>query len=310
MNRKAIFLILLVIFVFACKQKDAQKLSNENSLLWKVSGNGLNEPSYLYGTMHIICKEDALLSENFISVIKGTDAIVFEIDMENIGMDEMMESLEKMKMKGDTTLEDLLDEADLANVKEYIEEADLMLPYSELKSYLPILAYAILAEGISECEESTGIEEEITSIAKKYKKKTFGIETLEYQMGVMDSISYSVQANMLADYIDSLRRPGGIAIEKEKLRGFNKVYTTQNLDSLNKLIVEIDPTFTEAFADILLYNRNRNWVAELKKLMKEKSLVLAVGAGHLPGKKGLIDLLRKEGYEVTPVENNISPKKK
>ena len=59
------------------------------------------------------------------------------------------------------------------------------------------------------------------------------------------------------------------------------------------------------YTDILLYNRNRNWVAKLKTLLPSKALVIAVGAGHLPGEQGLINLLRKEGYNVTPVDNKL-----
>jgi uncharacterized protein YbaP (TraB family) len=53
---------------------------------------------------------------------------------------------------------------------------------------------------------------------------------------------------------------------------------------------------------ILLYNRNRNWVQKLKTIMSEKSVTIAVGAGHLAGEKGVIKLLRKEGYTVKPVK--------
>jgi uncharacterized protein len=58
------------------------------------------------------------------------------------------------------------------------------------------------------------------------------------------------------------------------------------------------------YEDVLLTNRNRNWVVKLNTLLKDKALVIAVGAGHLPGDKGLINLLRKEGYTLTPVENS------
>ena len=94
------------------------------------------------------------------------------------------------------------------------------------------------------------------------------------------------------------------------MRRLSKVYFIQDLDSLNKMIVEADPAFMASFADLLLYNRNRNWVTELKKLMTKRSLILAVGAGHLPGEEGVINLLRKEGYEVTAIKNDLPVKKK
>ena len=79
-------------------------------------------------------------------------------------------------------------------------------------------------------------------------------------------------------------------------------YKKQDLKKLEDLMVETDAGMA-GFTDLLLYHRNQNWVKKLKSLMLEKSLVIAVGAGHLPGEKGVINLLRKEGYTVTPVEN-------
>ena len=69
-----------------------------------------------------------------------------------------------------------------------------------------------------------------------------------------------------------------------------------------------DPTIG-GFADILLYDRNANWVKKLQQLMPENSLVIAVGAGHLPGKKGVLNLLREAGYKVEPIKNEMIKKK-
>ena len=82
-------------------------------------------------------------------------------------------------------------------------------------------------------------------------------------------------------------------------------YKKQDLKKLEDLMVETDAGMA-GFTDLLLYHRNQNGVKRLKTLMLEKSLVIAVGAGHLPGEKGVINLLRKEGYTVTPVENKLS----
>ncbi|HEX2607399.1 MAG TPA: TraB/GumN family protein, partial [Flavisolibacter sp.] len=61
--------------------------------------------------------------------------------------------------------------------------------------------------------------------------------------------------------------------------------------------------------NLLLYNRNANWAKKLDGLLEQNSLVVAVGAGHLPGEKGVISLLRKAGYKVEPVKNNMVRKK-
>jgi uncharacterized protein len=304
MKRSATFFFLLVLFVLACKQKDAKIATNENSLLWKISGNGLKRPSYIYGTVHIICSEDALLSDDFKKIIKNSDEVYFEVDLDNI--EEMFSILDKMKMRGDTTLEDLLSGSDFEKVKNFIEENSPLLPFSELKTYLPILVSALLVEEVMTCKEKTGIEEVIQEVAEKYKKPIEGIETLKYQLSITDSIPYAEQAKELVTFIDSASNKGWMKAEIDK---FYNAYNEQDLEKLLEMTSKMDSSLIK-FGDLLLYNRNRNWVVELKKLLPKKSLVLAVGAGHLPGKNGVIDLLRKEGYEVTPVENNISRKKK
>jgi uncharacterized protein YbaP (TraB family) len=84
----------------------AQEANKNNTLLWKISGNGLERPSYLFGTIHLLCEEDAVLSKNMMKAIKDCDEVYFEVDMDN--MFEMISVIGKMKMKGDTTLKDLL----------------------------------------------------------------------------------------------------------------------------------------------------------------------------------------------------------
>src|SRR5688572_32233076 len=101
----------------------SQKNSNaENTLLWKISGNGLKKPSYLFGTIHMLCKEDAGLSDSLKNIIKNVKEVYFEVDLDN--MFEMLTVMSKMKMRGDTTLQDLLSETDYEKVKNYFKQKD------------------------------------------------------------------------------------------------------------------------------------------------------------------------------------------
>ena len=137
--------------------------------------------------------------------------------------------------------------------------------------------------------------------AKQHNKKVKGLETMAYQAGVLDSIPYKLQAEQLVTYIDKSNK--GEEDDKE-MKDMFEAYKSQDLKKLEALMVETDAGMA-GFIDIMLYHRNRNWVNKLKPLLPEKSLLIAVGAGHLPGEKGVINLLRKEGYTVTPVENKI-----
>lgn len=305
MNRYVTITISLIVVVFACKQKDVEVSAKGNSLLWKISGNGLEQPSYLYGTVHVLCEEDAGLSENFKKIIRSSDEVYFEIDMDDIGA--MLKALGQMKMKKDTTLEELLNKSDFEKVKAYLDENDYDIPFSELKQYLPILTISIFFDEILTCKETTGVEEVILEVAEKSKKIISGLESLEYQLSVLDSIPYTEQAKCLVEFIDN-----SIVNKSRMMRQVEEMYESyyqQDLNMVDKLTFEADPSMAK-FADILLYNRNNNWISKLKEILPGQSLVIAVGAGHLPGEKGMINLLRKEGYEVTALENKLPGRKK
>ena len=278
----------------------AQKSNADNTLLWKISGNGLKKPSYIFGTIHMLCKDDAVLSDSLKNVIKNVNEVYFEVDLDN--MFEMLGVMSKMKMKGDTTLQDLLSEADYEKVKNYFETKGSMLPFSMLEKYKPMLAASTLQQGSFACETTAMMEQVIMEEAKQHKKSIKGLESMGYQASVLDSIPYKLQAEQLLSYIDKAEKGGD---EDKEFTEMMNAYKNQDLQKLEEMLMKSDPSISN-YTDILLYNRNRNWVNKLKGLLSEKALLIAVGAGHLPGKEGCINLLRKEGYKVTPVKNVVS----
>ncbi|MGK2863812.1 MAG: TraB/GumN family protein [Chitinophagaceae bacterium] len=275
----------------------AQKNNADNTLLWKISGNGLKKPSYLFGTIHMLCKDDAVLSDSMINIIKNVKDVYFEVDLDNLF--EMLGVMGKMKMLGDTTLQDLLSEADYEKVKNHFELKGSMLPFSMLEKYKPMLAASSLQQGSMPCESTAMMEQVIMEEAKKQNKSIKGLESMGYQASVLDSIPYKVQAEQLVSYIDKISNGEDEDIEMTEMM---KAYNDQDLKKLEEMLMKSDPGISN-YTDILLYNRNRNWVKKLKELLPEKPLLIAVGAGHLPGENGCINLLRKEGYKLSPVKN-------
>jgi len=278
----------------------AQKNNTENTLLWKISGNGVKKPSYLFGTIHMLCADDAVLSDSLKNVIKRVQEVYFEVDLDN--MFEMLGVMSKMKMKGDTTLQDLLSEEDYQKVKNYFETKESILPFSMLETYKPMLAASTLQQGGMACEATAMMEQVIMQEAKQYNKSIKGLESMGYQASVLDNIPYKLQADQLVSYIDNANKGDG---EDKELTEMMDAYRNQNLQKLEEMLMKSDPSISN-YTDILLYNRNDNWVLKLKQLLPEKSMLIAVGAGHLPGKKGCINLLRQAGYKVTPVKNTMT----
>jgi uncharacterized protein len=277
----------------------AQSGKENNTLLWKISGNGLERPSYLFGTIHLLCKEDALLSDNMKKAIRDCDEVYFEVDLDNLF--EMFGAMNKMKMRNDTTLQELLSEEDYKKVKDYFETKSTMLPFSMLETYKPMLAASTIEEGALPCDNTAMMEQVIMTLAKEHKKNIKGLETMAYQAGVLDSIPYKLQAEQLVAFID--KSNNGEDDDSEMKEMFD-AYKNQDLQKLENLLISTDAGIA-GFTDVLLYNRNENWVEKLESLLPKKSLMIAVGAGHLPGEKGVINLLRKKGYILTPVENKM-----
>lgn len=303
MKKWTLAVTALSVALISCAQKENLKAVvdiqdiDSNTLLWKISGNGLEKPSYLFGTIHLLCADDAVLSENMKKAIREADAIYLEVDINNIM--EILGAIGKMKMKGDTTLQDLLSEDDYEKVKNYFEKNSPMLPFSILETFKPILAASTLESGSLACDNTVMMEQVIMEEAKKQDKEIKGLETMSYQAGILDSIPYKLQAQELVGYINNVTK------EDKAMNEIWKAYNEQDMKKLEELMVKSE-IGVDNYTEILLYKRNRNWVEKLKDLLPGNSLLIAVGAGHLPGEKGVINLLRLAGYHVTPVENKAA----
>jgi uncharacterized protein YbaP (TraB family) len=297
MKKWSVGLLVLMTSLAAFAQ---EKNKESKTLLWEISGNGLQRPSYLFGTIHMICSEDAVLSDSLRTAIHNSDVVYFEVDMDNLF--EMLGVVRKMKMRNDTTLADLLTKDDYAKVRKYFEDKGSLLPFSTLETYKPLLAASMLMETGSSCTSPQAMEEVIMKEAKGYGKNVKGLETMAYQLSIFDTIPYKMQAMQLVKYVDEVGKGGDSdSKEYEKLL---QAYREQDLSKLEEFTKSTDMGIS-GFTDILLYNRNRNWVEKLKDILPGKSVLVAVGAGHLPGENGVINLLRKAGFTVKPVPNKI-----
>lgn len=268
-----------------------------NTLLWQISGNGLTHPSYLFGTMHILCSDDATLSDSLKLAIKQCGQIYFELDMDNLG--EMMGAMKYLRMNNGVKLNELLSVEEYNKVENYFKHNNVPLPLSMMVRFKPYFISSMIGEQMMSCPQKNGMEELIMRESKQYNKEIKGLETTEFQASIFDSIPYAKQAKDLVNYIDSIDSYKQVTMEMVE------VYRQQNLDRMDTLMHKSDPGMDE-YMDLLLYGRNRHWVAQMPDIMKQHSTLFAVGAGHLPGEQGVINLLRKKGYTVTPLKNENS----
>src|SRR5690606_26419130 len=288
MKKVSLGFVLTLVTATAFTQ-DKNALNFENTLLWKISGKEITKPSYLFGTIHMLCKEDAILSDSLTYIIQNTDDVYFEVDMDNIF--EMLGMMKQMKMRNDTTWADLLSEEDYEMVKAYFMEKRLLLPFSTMETYKPFLAASMLIEGSNHCESSVAMEQVIKTEAKIKKKKIKGLETMASQLAIFDQIPYKLQADQLVDFINK-EAEGGNSDSGNELAELMAAWQSQDLKKLEEITLKTDIGLS-SFTDILLFNRNQKWVEKLDELLPGRSMLVAVGAGHLPGKKGVINLLRE-----------------
>ena len=295
MKRLLLYSLSTVLFT-GCKAQQNYvfvKQKDNNTLLWQISGNGLKKPSFLFGTFHLLCKDDIRFSDQLKKAVKSSDEIYMELDMDDPSI--MLSGMLYMNMKNGEKLQDLYTPEEYKRLQNYFSDT-LKMPIMMLQSAKPYFLVALLYPRMMNCSDPSGVEEELVKIAKEDKKAIKGLETMQFQASVFDSIPYEWQAKELLNNIDSF------SVYKDEFATMLGFYKNQQLDSLQSSLGKSE-FGSDKYNDLLLNNRNKNWVAQLKEIMKKESVFVAVGAGHLVGDEGLINLLKKAGYKVEPLEN-------
>jgi len=295
---KAVVIIFCCCILFGCKAQSkkavVKKNIDTNTLLWRVSSKQLSKPSYLFGTFHLLCKDDIHFSLELKQSLSKADEVYMEMDMDDPST--MLSGLLYMNIKDGKKLKDFYTIAEYKKVESYFNDI-LHLPIMMFQNIKPYFLVAMLYPKMMNCKTASGVEEELMKLAKENKKEIKGIETIQFQGSVFDSIPYEWQAKELLKNIDSFSQ------YKNEFDTMLAQYKKQQLSSMEKLFNKSEIGSDKKYEDILLTSRNKNWVRQLKKIFKEESVFVAVGAGHLIGKNGLLNLLIKEGYTVEPLLN-------
>lgn len=314
-NRLSFLFTFLVLGFLAqsCHTKTSSRAStsfepipNEKSLLWEVSGNGLKKTSYIYGTIHLIPKADFFITKKTLAALQQAEKVTFEINMKDMNNPlALFGILSKTMMPNGKRLREFISEEDYTLVKAKCDS--LGLPLSMMERVKPIFISIMLDSGGESMQtmgkkesKTTGYEMEFQKIAEKQKKEFGGLETIEFQMGIFDSIPLVVQAEMLVKSVKKTSENGN------ELAELIKIYKTQDIDAMSRLALSGEESGSEPemqnFERIILSKRNRAWIPKMMKQMNEKSTFFAVGAAHLGGNEGVLNLLRQRGYTVLPLK--------
>lgn len=294
LKKKYFKLLPTILFLLVTTLLYAQK--EPKALLWKVSGNGLTEPSYIFGTFHLLGSKYLDEVKEVSEPLKNAKGVVVEMVIDS----SKMMSMAMMTMMTNNKISNLISPEDYKLVSEELQKAS---GYS-LKlfdSFKPMQATLLLSiSRMKKLNEEAlakypgqALDFYISNTGKKAGKTVTQLESMEEQIKmVFDHDPVEVQAkNLVAS------AKGGEPLMKSYVEMFD-LYLNKDLDGLYKLMEDSPEEFD---MDYLVKNRNENWVKKLPEIMASGSQFIAVGAGHLPGENGLIKLLRKKGYNVEGV---------
>jgi len=288
-----IFCVAMVtIAALSAQQGNAESTEIENALLWEISGNDLTEPSYIYGTMHIGDQRILDFGDSVKTAVNAVDAVYGEVDLTDLAA--QMAVMKDMIML-DTTLNELVSEKDYALIQKTLEGTESALLMNQIK---PFFTMGNMATMFLPSEDLVMIDVHFLELGKKLGKEVGGIETMQEQVDVVNSLSLKEQAKMLVEMCEDLEE------QKKMFQKMYAYYLNEDLTGIAEIAnEEMDDMESASFEAELLDKRNVKMVERLAKLMTEKSVFFAVGALHLPGENGLIKLLELEGYKVTAIKS-------
>ena len=283
----ALPLLFLSLLVTSQTAEKVSSINNNNSLLWKISGNGLSKPSYLFGTYHMLCKDQFIIKDKVKNALEKSDGIVAEV---NFLDSTEIATMQKMMM-GTKKLSETLNEVQKKELDEALKLYGLSLQQAD--NFSLTLLYSLMALKAVDCPPADikTIDIELMQMAKASGKTIGALETMAGQIQIMEK-AYSLQ-----DVLKQMKNTEGNKTVYARLAA---AYIAEDLVVLDELLK--DPAFmTKDQEKYMLTLRNNSWVKSMPALMKNNSLFFAVGAGHLWGDEGVITLLTNMGYTVQPV---------
>ncbi|MEM7370701.1 MAG: TraB/GumN family protein [Bacteroidota bacterium] len=287
-------LILSTSFIFAQSETDSSPSNGEknNSLFWEINRDDLSQPSYLYGTIHLIPKDSFFLLPAVEDALASSQELVLEIPLDmNFGT--ILSSAMWMLIPGGKSLKDYLSEEDYSTVRTFMKDS-LSSPIPMYHKIKPLLTAQQITTMYCGGTEMESYELVFSQKFKEWKKTVSGLETMKDQMDALDEISIEEQAEGL---LETTRSPRAAC---EQLAEMVRVYRQQDLTALMEMTQESEDL--DEHLETLLDKRNEKWIPKIEKLLVKHQVFIAVGAGHLAGPKGVIQLLRNAGYSVRPVQ--------
>lgn len=293
---KKIFTVLMMLFV---------AVGANCQLLWRVSGKDCYKPSFLFGTIHLETGEYIDSVPGLNEAIESVDAIYGEIYSETLlGKETMNKIMKDAVAPSDSTIDKLLTKEEY-NVVDSVVRVYLMglIGLDNLKMLKPAVVYEQL--NVLQMQKyfpqaldpSNSLDMAIQNRGMKLGKHVDGLESVDDQIKALFSAPLIDQAH---DLVDFCRKDNKIDQYGKQLCD---AYHAQDLPALEHILFDPEMGMSEEEMETVSYGRNRNWMEKIEMTLPVQSVLIAVGAAHLLGPQGLIQLLRDRGYTVEPVVN-------
>jgi uncharacterized protein len=285
MKKHLIYLTFILFHLVGCGQE------KYNSLFWEISGNGLTKSSYLYGTMHTQDERAFQFKEGVMDAFNHAEIYAMELNMDSV---DQVALLSKLIMDSTYSLKTLLTEDEYTIVSDFFRDSlgQALFMFEKMQ---PLFTTQMVTLRDLEAQQADALDIYFFKEAKKQKKQTIGLEKTIEQIDAFSSISYELQAEGLVDAVKNYGNEDELDMD-----AMMKYYVEGNLDKL--LEMTTDPRenaeMAKIFNDVFLVKRNYNMAERAEPFIKKGSTFIAVGAAHLPGEEGIIELLRKKGYKV------------
>ena len=283
-----IFILLLSVYLPA-QRPGAKKYP---TLLWEITGNGLTKPSYLFGTMHVSSKMVFHLSDSFYFGIRSADVVALELDpqlwQDQLYRYQSMQTNLRFYTQGSPN--NYLNEKSF-QLENY--EDRLKMALSEEPTIINGLLYRTF-QPRADFEEDTYLDLYIYQTGKKLGKQATGVENyFETERLILEATQ-----DMMKDKKKKTSEPEGDSFYEIE-RKTQDAYRKGDLDMLDSLERILQPS--SAYLEKFLYRRNEIQASSIDSILRKHSLFVGVGAAHLPGKRGVIELLRRKGYTLRPI---------
>ncbi|RWU10109.1 TraB/GumN family protein [Pedobacter chitinilyticus] len=287
-NKTVKFALLSAIAIAPISSVFGQK-AKTTSLLWKIEGNGLQKPSYLFGTNHMLCESDYHMPQKVKDAMNSTEQSYLEINLAD-------PNLAKETQKHMTTAQPLstLVSKEDAHYIDSLLQVKLKTSLKQLENIKPMLIVSSIMQTSLPCK-LISFEGEIIKATKASNKEVKGLSSIEEQYSFLDKIFKP------KDFVPYLK----MWSDEELKRGFTELkgaYLKEDLDKIDELMAAFYTADPDGYRNLLPV-RNHLWADRIPAIAKEKPTFFAVGCGHLQGKEGMIGILQAKGFKVTPVFN-------